>query len=161
MVLAEQMQATATVGDVSFGCLKKDAPRLRRVANPRREGLNRLARLEHRAVSKEETVYFRDVYDHIYRVTGMLESFRDVLSGAMEVYLTVVSNRTNEIMKVLTVFSIILMSASLIAGLYGMNVPIPGAGSKGSFRVLLASMASWRARGGCVSSAGAGSSVPA
>jgi magnesium transporter len=59
----------------------------------------------------------------------------------MEVYLTVVSNRTNDIMKVLTVFSIILMSASLIAGLYGMNVPIPGAESKGSFWLLLGSMA--------------------
>ena len=52
-------------------------------------------------------------------------------------------------MKELTVFSIILMSASLIAGLYGMNVPIPGAESKGSFRVLLASTPSWPARGRC------------
>jgi len=120
--------------------LKKDVLKLRRVVNPQREVLNRLARSEHKAVSKEETVYFRDVYDHIYRVAEMLESFRDVLSGAMEVYLTVVSNRTNEIMKVLTVFSIILMSASLIAGLYGMNVPIPGGGSKSSFWLLLVSM---------------------
>jgi len=99
---------------------------LRRVVNPQREVLNRLARAEHKAVSKEETIYFRDVYDHLYRVSEMLESFRDVLSGALEVYLTVVANRTNEVMKVLTVFSIIIMSASFVAGLYGMNVPIRG-----------------------------------
>ncbi len=121
--------------------LKKDVLHLRRVVNPQREVLNRLARSEHKAVSKEETVYFRDVYDHIYRVAEMLESFRDVLSGAMEVYLTVVSNRTNEIMKVLTVFSIILMSGSLIAGLYGMNVPVPGGESRSSFWLLLGGMA--------------------
>jgi magnesium transporter len=123
--------------------LKKDVLHLRRVLNPQREVLNRLARSESKVVSKEETIYFRDVYDHIYRVSEMLESFRDVLTGAMEVYLTVVSNRTNEIMKVLTVFSIVLMSASLLAGLYGMNVPLPGApgeGSRAAFYALLGIM---------------------
>ncbi|MBI3857807.1 MAG: magnesium/cobalt transporter CorA [Planctomycetes bacterium] len=121
--------------------LKKDVLHLRRVVSPQREVLNRLARAEHKAVSKEETVYFRDVYDHIYRVSEMLESFRDVLSSALEVYLTVVANRTNDIMKVLTVFSIMLMTASFLAGLYGMNVPLPGATSKISFYALLGVMA--------------------
>jgi magnesium transporter len=107
---------------------------------PQREVLNRLARAEHKAVSKEETVYFRDVYDHIYRVSEMLESFRDVLTGAMEVYLTVVANRTNEIMKVLTVFSILLMTGSFVAGLYGMNVPLPGQAAPASFWLLLGGM---------------------
>jgi magnesium transporter len=121
--------------------LKKDVLKLRRVVNPQREVLNRLARSEHKAVSKEETIYFRDVYDHLYRVSEMLESFRDVLSGALEVYLTVVANRTNEVMKVLTVFSIIIMSASFVAGLYGMNVPIPGGASPKMFWILLGLMA--------------------
>ncbi len=120
--------------------LKKDVLHLRRVVNPQREVLNRLARAEHKAISKEETIYFRDVYDHLYRVSEMLESFRDVLSGALEVYLTVVANRTNEIMKVLTVFSIILMTASFLAGLYGMNVPIPGGSWPSMFWVLLGVM---------------------
>jgi len=120
--------------------LKKDVLHLRRVVNPQREVLNRLARSEHKAVSKEETIYFRDVYDHLYRVSEMLESFRDVLAGALEVYLTVVANRTNDVMKVLTVFSIIIMSASFVAGLYGMNVPVPGADSKVSFWLLLLGM---------------------
>ena len=116
--------------------LKKDVLHLRRVVNPQREVLNRLARAEHKAVSREESIYFRDVYDHLYRVSEMLESFRDVLSGALEVYLTVVANRTNEVMKVLTVFSAVLMSGSFIAGLYGMNVPVPGAESKSMFYIL-------------------------
>jgi magnesium transporter len=121
--------------------LKKDVLHLRRVVNPQREVLNRLARAEHKAVSKEETVYFRDVYDHIYRVSEMLESFRDVLSSSLEVYLTVVANRTNEVMKVLTTFSIVLMTGALIAGLYGMNVDLPGGKSPSIFYILLGVMA--------------------
>jgi magnesium transporter len=121
--------------------LKKDVLHLRRVVNPQREVLNRLARAEHKAVSREETVYFRDVYDHIYRVAEMLESFRDVLSSSLEVYLTVVANRTNEVMKVLTTFSIILMTGALIAGIYGMNVPLPGHDSKATLWVLMGTMA--------------------
>jgi len=120
--------------------LKKDVLHLRRVVNPQREVLNRLARAEHKAVSKEETVYFRDVYDHIYRVSEMLESFRDVLASALEVYLTVVANRTNEVMKVLTTFSIVLMTGALIAGLYGMNVDLPGGKSPVMFWVLVGVM---------------------
>lgn len=121
--------------------LKKDVLHLRRVVNPQREVLNRLARADHRAVSKEDNVYFRDVYDHIYRVSEMLESFRDVLASAMEVYLTVVANRTNEVMKVLTTFSIILMTGALLAGVYGMNVPLPGQESKAAVYAILGIMA--------------------
>jgi magnesium transporter len=121
--------------------LKKDVLHLRRVVNPQREVLNRLARADHKAVSKDDNVYFRDVYDHIYRVSEMLESFRDVLSSSLEVYLTVVANRTNEVMKVLTTFSIVLMTGALIAGIYGMNVPLPGNESRATLWILMGSMA--------------------
>lgn len=122
---------------------KKDILHLRRVVSPQREVLNRLARGEFPVVSAEETVFFRDLYDRIYRVSEMLEAFRDILTSAMEVYLTAVSNRTNEIVKVLTIFSIILMSVSLVTGLYGMNVPLPMQEWKGTsaFYVLLALLA--------------------
>ncbi len=121
--------------------LKKDVLHLRRVVSPQREVLNRLARGEFKVVSKEEAIFFRDVYDHIYRVSEMLESFRDVLTSAMEVYLTAVSNRISEVMKVLTIFSIILMSASLVAGIYGMNFKvIPLAESPAGFYILIALM---------------------
>jgi magnesium transporter len=121
--------------------LKKDVLRLRRVVNPQREVLNRLARVEHKAISQEEVIFFRDVYDHVCRVSEMLESFRDVLTSALEVYLTAASHRTNEIMKVLTVFSIILMSVSFVAVVYGMNVKLPGYGSGHAFIVLISGMA--------------------
>jgi magnesium transporter len=122
--------------------MKKDILHLRRIVSPQREVLNRLARGELRVVSKGEAILFRDVFDRVYRVSEMLESFRDVLSSAMEVYLTVVSNRTNEIVKVLTVFSIILMSTSLIAGLYGMNVDLPFQKHAWAFWIVIGLMAS-------------------
>lgn len=102
--------------------LKKDILGFRRRVGPLREILHRLSRGDIPSVTEAERVLFRDVHDRIYRVTEMLETFRDMLTGAMEVYLTMVSHRTNEIVRVLTVFSIILMSTSLIAGIYGMNV---------------------------------------
>ena len=120
--------------------MKKDILHLRRVVGPQREVLNRLARAEFRVVSKTEAILFRDVFDRVYRVAETLESFRDVLSSATEVYLTVVSNRTNEIVKVLTVFSIILMSTSLLAGLYGMNISLPFADKPYAFWGLLGTM---------------------
>ena len=101
--------------------LKKDILHFRRLVAPQREVTHRLSRGEFPQISKEDAILFRDVYDRVYRVSEMLESFRDVLAGALEVYLTIVANRTNEVMRVLTVFSIILMATSLLAGIYGMN----------------------------------------
>ena len=121
--------------------MKKDVVHLRRVCSPQREVVNRLARGEFAVVSKEEALFFRDVYDHVYRTTEMLESLRDVLTSALEVYLTIMANRTNEIMKVLTIFSIVIMSASLVAGVYGMNVDLPRLGGHADFYVLMGVMA--------------------
>ncbi len=122
--------------------LKKEILQLRRVVGPQREVLHRLSRGEFRMVSPEDSVVFRDVYDRICRVSEMLESFRDLLSSAMEVYLSVVSNRTNEGVRVLTVFSIVLMTVSLLAGIYGMNfAAIPLAREPWGFWALLGIMA--------------------
>lgn len=121
--------------------IKKNILALRRVVIPQREVLTRLSRSEFKVVSKEAQIYFRDVYDHAYRVAELTESMRDLVTTALETYLTVVSNRTNEIVKVLTVMSIILMSLSLLAGIYGMNVPLPLATWGGAFGVIVAVMA--------------------
>jgi magnesium transporter len=101
--------------------LKKGLIRFRHLLGPQREVLHRLGRGEFKVVSAEEAILFRDVYDRTYRVFETLESLRDMMTSALEVYLTVMSNRTNEVMRVLTVFSIILMTAGLLAGIYGMN----------------------------------------
>lgn len=107
--------------------LKKEVLQLKRIVNPQREVLNRFARGEFAVVSAQAAPHFRDVFDHVYRVSEMLESFRDVVTSALETYLTVVANRTNEVMKVLTVVATILMTVSFIAGVYGMNFEtLPG-----------------------------------
>ncbi len=107
--------------------LKKEVLQLKRLVNPQREVLNRFARGEFAIVSPAAQPHFRDVFDHVYRVSEIVESFRDVVTSALETYLTVVANRTNEVMKVLTVLSAVLMTASLVAGIYGMNFTVlPG-----------------------------------
>src|SRR5690349_23730611 len=63
----------------------------------------------------------RDVYDHLVRVVDLADSYRDLISGSLEAYLSVVSNRLNEIMKVLTIFSAVMLPLTFIAGVYGMN----------------------------------------
>lgn len=66
-------------------------------------------------------MHFKDVYDHLFMISELTESYRDTISGAMEAYLSVVSNRLNEVIKVLTVFATILMPLTLISGIFGMN----------------------------------------
>lgn len=130
--------STRVLGDIF--AIKKDILRIKRVVLPQREVLNRLARGEFKVISKEAQPYFRGVFDHVYRVAELTESFRDVVTSALETYLTVVSNRTNEVVRVLTVFSIVLMSLALIAGIYGMNVPLPLAQSRAALWIVLGFM---------------------
>jgi magnesium transporter len=94
---------------------------LRRVTGPQREILNRLSRDPFPVISPKAAIYFRDVYDHLARISDLSESYRDLVSGALEAYLSVVSNRLNEIMKVLTIFTATLMPLTVITGIYGMN----------------------------------------
>jgi len=101
--------------------LKRDANVLRRQSFPQRELLNQISRGDAQFVQKTHLIYYRDVYDHMFRISETIDVLRDTLSGTMEAYLSVVANRTNEIMRVLTVFSAILLPLTLIAGIYGMN----------------------------------------
>ncbi len=122
--------------------LKKDILHLKRVVHPARDVFGRIARGDYAAVRKEVAPHYRDVYDHILRVAEMLESFRDVLTGAIETYISIQSQRTNEIMKVLTVISAILMTTGLLAGIYGMNFEaLPGKNHPGGFWIMMAAMA--------------------
>jgi magnesium transporter len=94
---------------------------LRRAAWPLREALATLYRDPIPLIDDEERVYLRDCYDHTVQIIDLLENYRDVASSLMEVYLTSISNRTNEIMKVLTIFTAVFIPLTLIAGIYGMN----------------------------------------
>lgn len=101
--------------------LKKGLLHMRRVVAPERDVLNHLLRRELAVFSNEDVAYLQDVYDHLVRVTDSVDTYRDLLSNALDSFLSVQNNRLNEVVKVLTIGSIVLMSCSLIAGIYGMN----------------------------------------
>ena len=101
--------------------LKRGVLRLRRISAKQMEVILRMSRGEFPLIPAPILPFFRDIYDHIMRVTDLAENYRDLISGALEAYLSVVSNRMNEIMKVLTIFSAIMLPLTFIAGVYGMN----------------------------------------
>lgn len=101
--------------------LKKEMILLRKSLWPLREMISTMERSESPLISKSSVVYFKDIYDHTIHIIDTLETFRDMLSGMMDIYLSSISNRMNEVMKVLTVIATLFMPLTFIAGIYGMN----------------------------------------
>ena len=101
--------------------IRREFMLLRHVVWPSREMVNHLMREGTPVITDETRTYLRDVYDHVVQQLEILESYRESASNLMEVYLTTISNRMNEIMKVLTVIATIFIPLTFIAGLYGMN----------------------------------------
>jgi magnesium transporter len=107
--------------------LKKDIVTVRRIAFYQREMLNRLSRGEFMLITSDEMIYYRNVYDHLVRMADLAESYRDTVSGLLEAYLSVTSNRLNQVMKVLTIISTIFLPLGVITGYFGMNFEyLPG-----------------------------------
>ena len=94
---------------------------LRRILAHQREVLNKLARDEFKVIDSAEKIYFRDVYDHLVRLYDITEGVRDLVSGALDTYLSVINNRMNEVMKTLTVITTLFMPLTFITGFFGMN----------------------------------------
>ncbi len=101
--------------------IKKKLLYLRRSITPLRDVFNTLLRREQPLFPRETHLYFQDVFDHLIRVADTIDTLRDMLSSTMDAYLSVTGNRMNQVMKRLTSISTILMSVTLIAGIYGMN----------------------------------------
>lgn len=101
--------------------LKRTLVTLRRIIAPQREVLNKMARGDYAVIPREHSIFFRDVYDHLVRLYDIIDSLRDLVSGALDSYLSVVSNRMNEVMKTLTVITTLFMPISFLAGFFGMN----------------------------------------
>jgi magnesium transporter len=101
--------------------IKRSAIQLHKTLSPQREVLNRLARDPYEVVQEKHRVYFRDLYDHVVRIHDISESLRDLISGALETYLSVVSNRTNDIMKILTMATVMFLPMTFLVGFFGMN----------------------------------------
>jgi len=105
--------------------LKRKLIEFRRVAGGMREVVNALIRREKGILGDDLDPYFRDVYDHIIRTVDMIETYRDLLSGALDIYLSAVANRTNEVMKVLTIWGTVALPLVIITGFFGMNLKVP------------------------------------
>lgn len=123
--------------------LKADVAALRRVVLPERDAVARLARREFPEVPDPMTYRFRDVYDHLVRVTEEVAIFQDRVTGLLDAYMSTQSNRMNQVMKMLTLIATIFMPLTVLTSLYGMNVTLPmlPGGSEAQFWWVLAFMA--------------------
>jgi len=120
--LEDRLLARARSADMSrLLAFKRSLVHVRRAVGPQREVFNQLTRHEFPFVRPENLVYFRDVYDHLLRITEELDSLRDILSSALEVHLASTSNQLNVTMKRLTAWGTIFVVITAIAGIYGMN----------------------------------------
>ena len=104
---------------------KREVAHLRRIVTPERDVIARLARRDFIDISTEMSFRFRDIYDHLVRVADDAMIFQDRITGMLDAHLTNASNRLNEVMKVLTVVATIFGPPTLVAGIWGMNVPLP------------------------------------
>jgi magnesium transporter len=123
--------------------LKRDIGGLRRVVVPQRDVVSRLARREFDLIDLTVSYRFRDVYDHLVRITDEAAIMHDRVTTVLDAHLSFVSNRMNEVMKVLTIFATIFGPLTVLTGLYGMNVDLPlwPVSTAGQFWVILALMA--------------------
>jgi magnesium transporter len=101
--------------------LKRDIILLRKSLVYEREVLARLSRGEFSLIDDRETVYYRNVYDHLVRFTELIESSREMVTDLMQTHLSATSNRLSEVMKALTTISTVILPMSLLAGIFGMN----------------------------------------
>jgi len=101
--------------------LKRVLLAMRRIVLPQREVMNKLARDDFQVVDPKDRIFFRDLYDHLVRLHDLNESLRDLVGGVLDTYLSVVNNRMNEIMKTLTVITVLFMPLTFVTGFFGMN----------------------------------------
>ena len=104
---------------------KRDISSLRRVVLPQRDVVGRLARREFPLISEQLSYRFRDVHDHLVRLSDEAMFFQDRITSLLDAYLSNVSNQLNGIMKVLTIIATLFMPLTVLTGMYGMNVPLP------------------------------------
>ena len=101
--------------------LKRGLLQFRRAATSQRELLNALIRDETHLIHRDMRIYFRDVYDHAVRALDLLETYRDLLTGGLDIYLTQMANRTNDVVKALTILATIMLPLTVVTGYFGMN----------------------------------------
>jgi magnesium transporter len=120
--LEEEMVENPTAQTLeTIHTMKREMIYFRKQVWPLREVIAGLTRGEYSLISETTTLYLRDVYDHTIQVIDTLESLRDILGGMLDLYLSTISNKMNEVIKVLTIIATIFIPLTFIAGIYGMN----------------------------------------
>jgi len=121
--LEEQLFTTQPNDDITFEIqeLKRTVLRIRRAVFPLREVISRLEKTDSTLIHEKTLNYIRDLYDHIIQVSENIEIYREMTWGLMDMYMTTISNKMNEVMKVLTIMASIFIPLTFMAGIYGMN----------------------------------------
>ena len=101
--------------------LKREILRVRRAIFPLREVISRIEKNENKLIHKKTITYYRDIYDHLIQVSENIDIYREMIWSLMDMYMTTISNKMNEVMKVLTIMASIFIPLTFIAGIYGMN----------------------------------------
>jgi magnesium transporter len=117
----ELIQRTPPATLSKIHSLKRKLIFIRKSLSPLREAISALERSDSLLIGESTEIYFKDIFDHVIAIIDSVETFRDMLSGMLDIYLSSVSNRLNEVMKVLTIIATIFMPLTFIAGVYGMN----------------------------------------
>ena len=121
--------------------LKREMIFLRKSIWPLREVINTIEKEDSPLISDVTKLYFRDVYDHTIQVMDTIETYRDIISGMLEIYLSTMNNKLNQVMKVLTIIATIFMPPTFIVGIYGMNFKyMPELDSKLGYPIVLVVM---------------------
>ncbi|MEO6348763.1 MAG: magnesium/cobalt transporter CorA, partial [Aquaticitalea sp.] len=122
--------------------LKREILKMRRLIVPLREVINRLSKTESTIIEQRTHSFLSDLYDHIIQVNENVELYREMVWGLMDMYMSILSNKMNEVMKVLTIIATIFIPLTFIAGIYGMNFEnMPELQTKNGYFILLGVMA--------------------
>ena len=113
--------------------LRRSVARLKRITARQLDVLYRISHGEFPQIPDKTLPFYRDVHDHLLRISDLAEGYRDLVGGLFDIHFSVTANKTNDVMKVLAVFSAIMLPLSVIAGIYGMNTPLPDSDNPNSF----------------------------
>ena len=121
--------------------LKRHITQIKKTVLPQREKISFLAKNDYRWISKKAIPYFRDIYDHAIRVSDIIDNYREAVGNTFDAYMSAISNRMNEVMKVLSIIATIALPLSVISGIYGTNFAVlPGAAFPNGFWIMIAVM---------------------
>lgn len=138
-IFESQTDNSTTPGHIQL--LKQEVLKIRRSILPLREVINRLEKSDNSIINEKSQSYIRDLYDHIIQVNETIDLYREMVWSLMDMYMTIISNKMNEVMKVLTIIATIFIPLTFIAGLYGMNFTyIPELQYKNGYFILLGVM---------------------